>query len=188
MAADTSPSGNRNVTLLLTIIGALLVGILILLLVLVLRGGDAPAESPSAGPSASTSPSPSPSPSASPSPSETTTTTTTTTMTTTTTQAPSGPTFSSFSVNTSVAACPDEASQVELDFSWSSSNATAAWIGVATSNAKAAPYDGPLSPTGDYTLYYQCSNASQTYTVTLEDGDGRLAHKTSTITRVGMGG
>jgi hypothetical protein len=55
-------------------------------------------------------------------------------------------------------------------------------VGIATDNAKEEPYsDAPTS--GTATLPFPCSNASQVYTVTLEDGSGNLAHQSATVER-----
>jgi hypothetical protein len=122
-----------------------------------------------------------PSTTASPSESATLSAAPTTTTTTTTTQPPAGPTFASFSAPSS-AGCPDESSNVTITISWSSSNATSAWIGVATSNAKAEPYDS-VPTSGSYDIGFPCSNSHQVYTVTLEDADGHLTSKSKDIQR-----
>jgi hypothetical protein len=57
-----------------------------------------------------------------------------------------------------------------------------AWFGVHTTNAKAAPFE-EVPTTATYTFDYQCSNATEFYTVTLEDASGNLTHKTVTITK-----
>ena len=95
---------------------------------------------------------------------------------------PAGPAFTSFAVSPLSPDC-SSASSVELTFAWSSTGATAGWIGVATTNAKTAPYDSVNPASGSYVLSYQCSEPSQTYTVTLEDSSGKLTHKTVTISR-----
>ncbi|PKQ25832.1 MAG: hypothetical protein CVT64_07235 [Actinobacteria bacterium HGW-Actinobacteria-4] len=70
-----------------------------------------------------------------------------------------------------------------MTFTWSTSKAVKAWFGIATTNAKAAPYEDVSVQAGSYTAYYQCSEASQVYTVTIEDADGKLTHETRTISR-----
>ena len=93
------------------------------------------------------------------------------------------PGFDSFSAP-SDAGCQEGDDQVQLTFSWSSDDAVRAYIGVKTNNAKAAMYEGDLPPVYTYmNLYYTCDQASQYYTVTLEDGAGHLTHKTVTITK-----
>jgi hypothetical protein len=71
---------------------------------------------------------------------------------------------------------------VTITIQWSSSNATSAWIGVATSNAKAEPYD-TVPTSGSYDIGFPCSNSHQVYTVTLEDAGGNLTHKSKDIQR-----
>jgi hypothetical protein len=70
----------------------------------------------------------------------------------------------------------------EVTITWTSSGAVRAWIGIATDNAKQEPYS-EVPPSGAATLPFPCSNASQKYTVTLEDGSGTLAHQSSTVER-----
>jgi flagellar basal body-associated protein FliL len=94
---------------------------------------------------------------------------------------PQSPSFATFS-GPNKAACPDTSSSVQLTWSWSSSNATGAWFGIGTQNAKAEPFES-VPTTATYSFNYQCSEASQIYTVTLEDSSGRLTHKTVTVTR-----
>ena len=69
--------------------------------------------------------------------------------------------------------------------SWSSSNADHAYIGIDTLNAKDEPFnDGTLPAVYTFTdAPFNCDQASQIYTVTLEDSAGLLAHQTVTITR-----
>lgn len=94
---------------------------------------------------------------------------------------PQSPSFATFS-GPNTAACPDTSSSVEITWSWSSSNAVNAWFGIGTNNAKAEPFES-VPTTATYSFNYQCSEASQIYTVTLEDSSGKLTHKTVTISR-----
>lgn len=92
------------------------------------------------------------------------------------------PAFTGFSPGTGTSAgCADEFDSHPITFSWSSRNAHSAWIGISTQNAQQAPYS-EVPVNGSITLYYQCSNASELYTVTLA-GDHGLSHKTVTVTR-----
>lgn len=113
-----------------------------------------PTEEPTASPSATTAPPPAP---------------------------PQSPSFATFS-GPNRATCPDSSSAVAITWSWSSTNAVNAWFGIGTNNAKAEPYES-VPTTATYTFNYQCSQASQRYTVTLEDSAGRLTHKTVEIVR-----
>ena len=97
-----------------------------------------------------------------------------------------GPTFTAFSVSPgSPIACSDQSASVDMTFSWSSTGAVAAWIGIDTTNAKAGSYSD-VATSGSYVLAYQCHavSESQIYTVTLEDAAGNLTHKTVTISQV----
>ncbi len=164
---------------LLAIAGAILVALIVLIVVLLSNGGTDDAgpapeftttESPSPTPTETESPEPSvgpseePSATAAPPP-----------------QPPQSPSFATFS-GPNQATCPDSSNSVAITWSWSSSNATAAWFGIGTQNAKAEPFES-VPTTATYTFNYQCSEASQIYTVTLEDSSGRLTHKTVTVTR-----
>jgi cytoskeletal protein RodZ len=114
---------------------------------------DEPTEEPAASPSATTAPPP----------------------------PPQSPSFATFS-GPNRATCPDTSSSVAITWSWSSTNAVAAWFGIGTNNAKAEPFES-VPTTATYTFNYQCSEASQRYTVTLEDSAARLTHKTVEIVR-----
>lgn len=94
---------------------------------------------------------------------------------------PQSPSFATFN-GPNKATCPDTSSSVEITWSWSSSNAVNAWFGIGTTNAKLQPFE-QVPTTATYTFNYQCSEASQIYTVTLEDSSGRLTHKTVTVSR-----
>ena len=118
---------------------------------------ETPSEEPSEAPSATAAPPPPPPP------------------------PPPSPSFATFS-GPNKSTCPDTSSSVEITWSWSSSNAVNAWFGIGTSNAKLQPFE-QVPTTATYTFNYQCSEASQIYTVTLEDSSGKLTHKTVTVTR-----
>ncbi|HEY9497543.1 MAG TPA: hypothetical protein VIQ78_00780 [Terrimesophilobacter sp.] len=169
---------SKTMIILLSVIGGLLlVAVIVLLTLLFARGfGGPPAPTPdvSSSPSASALPSPSASPSVSPSPSATP-------STAPSPQPPAGPTFATFTAP-SAATCTDANPTSQITFTWSSTNAVKAWFGVHTTNAKAAPFE-EVPTTASYTFDYQCSNASEFYTVTLEDASGNLTHKTVTITK-----
>ena len=180
-AASPSPQPPRQSrTLLYTLVGVgavLLIAVVIVVILLLNRGGaDEPLVAPGASDtpiqSASPSAEPSEEPSAEPIPEQE--------------PAPPvvvGPVFDSFSAPTA-AGCAEGDTSKPLTFSWSSGNASAAYVGVATTNAKAEPFEGGLPVVYTYTnLSYQCSEASQVYTVTLEDADGNLAHQTVTISK-----
>lgn len=157
--------------------GLLLIAVVVLLTLLFARGfGGSPGATPevSTSPSASSSVSPSASPSASPSPSAEP-------SAAPSPPPPAGPTFATFTAP-SAATCTSANPTSQITFSWSSTDATRAWFGVHTTNAKAAPFE-EVPTTATYTFDYQCSNDSEFYTVTLEDAGGNLTHKTVTITK-----
>jgi hypothetical protein len=95
-----------------------------------------------------------------------------------------GPVISAFSVEPTVAACPDDrASTVPLTFSWSSESAERAWIGVGTTDASAQPAaEVDLSSAGFSDLVFACSDADQVFTLTVQSGAGTVS-ETIAITR-----
>lgn len=145
--------------------------VIILLIVLLAGRGETPVVSPTETPAASSTPSPSQTaPVPKPSPSATT-------------EAPASPTFDSFSAP-ATATCEEGATEAPLTFVWSSGNAVRAYLGTATTNAALNPTVSDLPATDTYSdLQYDCSLASQVYTVTLEDASGGLASQTVTITK-----
>lgn len=184
-AESTGDEGQKRGMLiaLLAIAGAILVALIVLIVVLLGNGGTDDAgpapeftttESPTPTPTETESPEPSEEPSDEPSEEPSATVAPPP-------PPPQSPSFATFS-GPNQAACPDSSSSVALTWSWSSSNATGAWFGIGTQNAKAEPFES-VPTTATYTFNYQCSEASQIYTVTLEDSSGRLTHKTVTVTR-----
>lgn len=175
--AGTQDSTSRRMLYTLIAVGAaLLIAVVIVVVMLLNRGDGEPVAVPSGSPSPSASPSASPSPSATPSatPSEEPEPETPVVV---------GPTFDSFTAP-QTAGCEEGDATKPLTFSWSSSNATTAYIGVAVTNAKTGFYEGNLPPVYTYTgLEYTCNEPTQVYTVTLEDADGNLAHQTVTIAK-----
>lgn len=95
-----------------------------------------------------------------------------------------GPVISAFSVEPTVAACPDDrASTVPLTLSWSSESAERAWIGVGTTDASAQPAaEVDLSSAGFSDLVFACSDADQVFTLTVQGGAGTVS-ETIAITR-----
>lgn len=95
-----------------------------------------------------------------------------------------GPMISAFSVEPTVAACPDDrASTVPLTFSWTSDGAERAWIGVGTSDASAQPAaEVDLSSDGFTGLAFACGDADQVFTLTVQ-GAGRTVSETIAMTR-----
>ena len=174
------PKSKTLLYVLIGVGGALLIAVVILLLTLLTRPATSTSVSETPIPTVTASETPSEVPSESATP-----VSTPTASTPTETAAPPPPApvpgFDSFHAQ-SDAGCQDGDDQKQLTFSWSSDDATKAYIGVMTTNAKIAPYESDLPPGYTYTnLYYQCGVASQIYTVTLEDGSGHLTHKTVTI-------
>lgn len=152
-------------------IGAALLIALIVLLITLFGGADEPAVAPTPTES-SAAPEPEPTPSEEPEPEPTQTV------------APpvTSPTFATFTAPAN-AACEEGEDEAPLTFSWSSSDATTAYIGVGTQNAALNPTFSDLPPTATFDeLSYDCSVPSQVYTVTLEDSEGRLASNTVTVT------
>lgn len=168
----TPPKKSRTLMWWLIGIGAALLVTVIVLLVMLLGNRDdgQPAETPA--PTASETPVPTPTETTPPEPSPTPTT-----------EPAAGPTFATFSAPAS-AECQEGEDEAPLTFSWSSTDAVRAYLGVGTQNAAINPTVSDLEPTATYSdLAFDCGVASQVYTVTLEDAAGRLASNTVTITR-----
>ena len=169
LASTEAPEEGRKRGMLIALIAiaaAILLALIVLIVVLVGNAGSPEAspaptatlsESPSPTPEETERPEPSDEPSASPS------------ATTPPPPPPQSPSFATFT-GPDRATCPD------------TSNAVSAWFGIGTLNAKAEPFDS-VPTTATYTFTYQCSEASQLYTVTLEDASGRLTHSTVEIVR-----
>lgn len=180
IAADPAERQNRGMLIaLIAIVAAVLVALIVVIVLLVGNANSNSAqpspettESESASPEPTESESPEPSDEPSEEPSE---------SPSTPPAPPQSPSFATF-VGPSVADCPDTASAVAITWSWSSTNAVSAWFGIGTNNAKAEPFES-VPTTATYTFNYQCSEASQRYTVTLEDSAGRLTHSTVIIVR-----
>ena len=171
------PTTSRGGLYALIAVGVALLIAVIVVVFMLLNRGDAdptPVQSGTPSPTASPSPSATPSPTPTPTPSETPT------------EEPEppavvGPTFDSFTAQPS-AGCVEGETAKPITFSWSSSNAETAYIGVATTNAKSEPYESGLDPVDTFTLDYQCELATQVYTVTIENPDG-VTHQTVTIAK-----
>lgn len=185
--------GRRALIIILSIIAGLLLIAFTVVLTLLLLGQGAqndpvvePSTSVSVSPSASPSLEPSAEPGAEPSaePSEEPEETSAPPAPPPPPPPATGPVFTSFSpANNSSVGCPDDSSQVPLTFTWASTGATEAAIGVGTTDAFAGAYETGLPPSGSYTnLNYQCSNASQTYTVSIRGTSGQT-NKTITLKR-----
>ena len=174
---DSDAPKSRTLLYVLIGIGALLLIAVIVLIATLLSNDGTPTTAPSSTRTASPTPSPTPSePSATPTPTQP--------------EAPAPPPapapdpipgFDSFAYEQD-AGCQPGDSQQQLTFSWSSDDAVRAYVGVQTNNAKTGSYSGELPAVYTYSdIYYNCGQASQYYTVTLEDAAGRLTHNTVTI-------
>ncbi len=186
-ATTTTEEGSKRGMLiaLLAIGGAILLALIVLIAILLGNGGSTDAtpvpeftttESPTPTPDETESPEPTETPSEEPSEAPSATAAPPPPP-----PPPPSPSFATFS-GPNKATCPDTSSSVEITWSWSSSNAVNAWFGIGTTNAKLQPFE-QVPTTATYTFNYQCSEASQIYTVTLEDSSGKLTHKTVTVTR-----
>ncbi|GAA4367037.1 hypothetical protein [Agromyces bauzanensis] len=167
---ETRPTGERRMNWLWAVIGVLAFAVVVLLVLLFLRPGPTPGDA-TATPTQSAAPTPPP---AEPTPEPTTE------------PAPppaTGPVFTSFTAEPATADCSGGVASVPLVFSWSSEDATEAWIGVGTTDAQAAPYEAvPTSASGYSNLAFQCSEESQVYTVTISGPTG-VTHHSVTIVR-----
>lgn len=167
---------------LIAVAGAILIALIVLIVVLVGGRGDTTA-APMPEPTTSDTATPEPTESETPVPSEEPSEEPAASPSATAAPPPppQSPSFATFS-GPNRATCPDTSSSVAITWSWSSTNAVNAWFGIGTNNAKAEPFES-VPTTATYTFNYQCSEASQRYTVTLEDSAGRLTHKTVEVVR-----
>ncbi len=90
--------------------------------------------------------------------------------------------FTWFRVTTPVY-CETDMDVQGVFFNYTAKNAVYAWLGVDTNNAKAHPYQSIDPKSGDVDVNFACSEESHKYTLTLENADGVLTHKTVTVTR-----
>ncbi len=96
-------------------------------------------------------------------------------------EVPAGPRITLFSGPATALCLNEEAAPTDITLSWDSVGATQAWIGVATADAQAAPYQ-EVAPTGELTLGFPCSISAQDYTLTVV-GDGGKVSSTITVVR-----
>lgn len=180
VTTETEGPDRRMLIALIAIAAAILIALVVLIVVLVGNAGTNTAQpAPEVTASESESPEPTPTETESPEPSVEPSTEPSTTAAPP--PPPQSPSFATFT-GPNRATCPDTSSSVAITWSWSSTNAVNAWFGIGTNNAKAEPFES-VPTTATYTFNYQCSEASQRYTVTLEDSAGRLTHKTVEIVR-----
>jgi flagellar basal body-associated protein FliL len=104
-------------------------------------------------------------------------------------------TVDKFKVDTPTVFCgkngqPDD---IDLFFSWATSNGERVYFGVNTNDASQAPFfdnlplDGDTGsnfPSGYSPFQYSCGNQSLKYTITVVDGSGHKASKSVTVTDV----
>ncbi len=182
----------------LALIFGVAAGVLVVLLVVALLRPWADSEStaapasPSATPTATPSATPTASPSATPTATPSATPTAAPTATAAASDAPSGGdapapsdpvlAITSFAASDTTVACANDSDAIAITFTWDSTDATAAWFGVDTPNAKAGGLQ-QVDPSGSFTWNFYCSNAATVYTVTVEDAAGQLVHRSVTVSR-----
>ena len=187
----------KTMIILGSIGGALLIILIILLILLLVRPGAnvTPTGSPTPSPTTSSSGSASPTPTRT----ATATATPTPTPTPTPTVAPPPPPSNDVEIDdfdaTSEVDCSAQTQNPEyIEFSWSSTNGLVAYFAVgAVDNAETngmgwtLPPNGGTSdfPSGYFPYEYQCSNESQTYTITIVGSNGSRESAQVTVTNVG---
>ncbi len=85
------------------------------------------------------------------------------------------PVIGDFAVSPETAECSDDrgGATAPLSFSWTSTDADRAWIGVGTSDASISPTaEVPVSSDGWTDLEYECFSAEQNYTLTVQGPGG----------------
>lgn len=176
LASEPSKRGLSRSAIAAIALGAiLLIALAILIFALMQRGaGPAPTASPTPTPTATTTPTPTPTPTA--------TATPTPTPTETQEEAAPAPTFTVFQAE-NTANCPEETGSVPIFWSWSIEGASTVWFGVGTDDARAKPFE-EVPTTATYEFAYQCSEESQLYTVSTENADGLVTHRTVEVVRL----
>lgn len=172
---------SRKLVIVLAIVGTLLaIAIVVALLLLFSGGSGPPTASPSPSGSASTSRSPSPTPirtSAPPSPSST--------PSPTPPPPPPvpAPTIGDFSTSppNSAPACTATTGTVQMSFRWATSNAVKVSLSI---DGVQDPYNDQLTGSGTLSgVPYDCSKASQGYTLLATNSKGQQASKPLTLVR-----
>lgn len=185
-SAAKAPRSKALLLALSVIGGLLLVAVIVLLTLLFAKGTDG--ASPAPGTSTSPSPEVTTIETPSVSPSETPSTAPTVVPSTPPNSSPppvaTGPVFNSFSPrNNSSVGCSGDTGDIPLTFTWTSTGATEAAIGVQTNDAFAGAFETGLPASGSYTgLSYNCSQATQFYTVSIR-GESGQTNKTVTLKR-----
>ena len=85
------------------------------------------------------------------------------------------PVIGAFSVTPEAAECTEDrgGATAPLSFSWDSTDADRAWIGVGTSDASISPTaEVPLSSDGWTEIEFECFSAEQNYTLTVQGPGG----------------
>lgn len=169
------PKRSNAATTTLIVIGSLLFIALVVLALVFFSGQNST-------PVASASPSPSDTPT--PTPSEEPTPTETEEPEPEPEPEPLAAAFVSFSpADGTEISCPDDASEVPLTFSWTSTDAERAWIAAGETDARANP-DEEVDPSGTYRdLVFDCSRETEIYTVSLENPQGDLTNQSVTLRR-----
>ncbi|MBX3087397.1 MAG: hypothetical protein KF742_02820 [Cryobacterium sp.] len=191
--SDSGKKTDRSKTLVivLAIIGVILLVAVAALLTLIFSGAlNQPAQQPGAvetpqsqSPSPSDEPSETPSETPSSSPSESPSSTPSPSATQSNPPVATGPVFNSFSpANNKSVGCTNDSDSIPVTFTWTSTGANEAAIGVGTYDAFAGAYETGLPASGSYVLNYQCSNATQIYTVSIRGNSGQ-ANKSITLKR-----
>ena len=101
----------------------------------------------------------------------------------------------SFGVSPSTVFCgkSGDPSQVDLYFTWATSNGTKVYFGVDTNDASTAPFfpnlpldgnSGSNFPSGYVPFQFSCGSQTHKYTMTVTDDSGHKASKSVTITDV----
>ncbi|MCU1440603.1 MAG: hypothetical protein JWP85_1600 [Rhodoglobus sp.] len=201
MTTPAGPQGTPNRPMLLTLGAVAVVLALAIVTTLIILSQSAAGQTGASGPTpthsgASTSSTPAPTRSSTPTPAPTLVgSTPAPTRTPTPTAAPpvpppvtppapyEGPTFNHLAIQP-YATCEDTASDAPISFVWGSDQAIAAYIGIDTDDAKLNPEVSDLPGSGLYlSLRFPCSLESQSYTVTIEDAEGRTLSATGVIYR-----
>jgi len=185
------PRRRRGLLIALIALLAAIIIALVVVLVLAMSSSNSPAIEPTATRSATPTPTPtedvSPTPTPTPTPSASADDDDDEPAPAPPPPPPSGPDARIISYTApEVAGCyspeaPAYEPSVPLTFTWTTQNVSVVAFGIGTNDAINAPYTTDLPPSGSITVDYQCSNASQTYTLTVAGADGVHVSKSITV-------
>lgn len=96
---------------------------------------------------------------------------------------PAAPTFEWFRVTPESVVCSSADGTVPVLIEWMSSDASEAWVGIDTEDARAEPFTA-VAPVGTYLRDFFCDRDEMTFTVSIANSDG-TTHASAVVVRTG---